>query len=78
MLFRSVTFNKIDAISEADLKKKLADFKKRVKLTPVLMSGATGKGVDEMMKKLLTIINADKRAQRKADAPGVTSEEWRP
>ena len=73
-----VTFNKIDAISEADLKKKLADFKKRVKLTPVLMSGATGKGVDEMMKKLLTIINAGKRAQRKADAPGVTSEEWRP
>jgi GTP-binding protein len=73
-----IAFNKIDAVSDADLALKLADFKKRVKKTPVLMSGATGKGVGEIMKKLLTIINGGKAAQRKADAPGVTSEDWRP
>ena len=73
-----IVLNKIDAVSDEDLAGKLADFRKRVRKTPALMSGATGKGVDDMMKRLLTIIMADKRAQRGTDAPGVTSEEWRP
>jgi GTP-binding protein len=73
-----VAFNKIDAISEQDLAKKLADFRKRVKRTPVLISGATQQGVDDVMKRLLTIITADKQARRKAEEPGVASEEWRP
>ena len=73
-----VAFNKIDAIDEKDLAKKLADFKKRVKLTPILISGATQKGVDAAMKKLLTIITAAKKQQRKEEAPGVMVEDWHP
>ena len=73
-----VAFNKIDAIDEKDLAKKLADFKKRVKLTPILISGATQKGVAAAMKKLLTIITAAKKQQRKEEAPGVMVEDWHP
>jgi len=73
-----IAFNKIDAITEADLAAKLAAFKRRVRKTPMAMSGATGKGVDEVMKKLLAIITADKAARRAPEEPGVTTEEWRP
>ncbi|MGL4295087.1 MAG: GTPase ObgE [Aestuariivirga sp.] len=72
-----IAFNKIDAVSEEDLTAKLADFRRRVRKTPLLISGATGKGVDDAMKKLLTIIENAKALARK-DQPGVTSEEWRP
>jgi GTP-binding protein len=72
-----VAFNKIDAISEEDLAAKLADFKKRVRKSPLLISGATSRGVDDAMKKLLTIIETAKGLARK-DQPGVISEEWRP
>ncbi|MGA7268997.1 MAG: GTPase ObgE [Aestuariivirga sp.] len=72
-----IAFNKIDAISEEDLAAKLAEFRKRARKTPLLISGATGKGVDDAMKKLLTIIENAKALARK-DQPGVTSEEWRP
>ena len=72
-----IAFNKIDAVSEEDLTAKLADFRRRVRKTPLLISGATGKGVDDAMKRLLTIIENAKALARK-DQPGVTSEEWRP
>ena len=73
-----IAFNKIDAISEKDLARKLADFKKRLKKTPILMSGATGKNVDDTMKRLLTVIQAHRKAERAHDEPGIEVEAWRP
>jgi GTPase len=73
-----IAFNKIDAISENDLAKKLADFKKRLKKTPILLSGATGMNVDDTMKRLLTIIQKDRSASRMEDLEGVEVEDWRP
>jgi GTP-binding protein len=73
-----IAFNKIDAISEKDLARKLADFKKRLKKTPVLMSGATGKNVDDTMKRLLTVIQAHRKAERAHDGPAIEVEAWRP
>ena len=72
-----IGFNKIDAITDEDLAVKLAGFKKRVRKTPVLLSGATQKGVDEVMKKLLTIITTDKQSQRRQQ-PGMIDEDWHP
>ena len=73
-----IAFNKIDAVSENDLAAKLADFKKRARKMPVLMSGATQKGVGEVMKKLLTVVETGKTARRKKE-PGIAAEEgWRP
>ena len=73
-----IAFNKIDAISEKELAKKLADFKKRLKKTPILMSGATGMNVDDTMKRLLTIIQKDRSASRMEDLEGIEVEDWRP
>ena len=73
-----MAFNKIDAISDKDLQKKLADFKKRLKKTPILISGATGKNVDDTMKRLLTVIQADRKASRGQEARGIEVEDWRP
>ncbi|MGQ0486405.1 MAG: GTPase ObgE [Hyphomicrobiales bacterium] len=72
-----VAFNKIDAIAAGELKKKLADFKKRLRKTPILISGATGQGVAAAMKKLLNVIETARRNARKQE-PGVTVEAWRP
>jgi len=72
-----VAFNKIDAIAVDELAVKLADFKKRLRKTPILISGATGKGVDQAMKKLLNVIGTARRNTRKQE-PGVTVEAWRP
>ncbi len=73
-----VAFNKIDAISADDLKRKLVDFKKRVRKSPELISAATQQGVDDIMKKLLTIITSDKKATRLKEQRGMTEESWRP
>ena len=73
-----IAFNKIDAISEKELAKKLADFKKRLKKTPILLSGATGMNVDDTMKRLLTIIQKDRKASRMEDLEGIEVEDWRP
>ena len=72
-----IAFNKIDAIAADELAVKLADFRKRLRKTPILISGATGKGVDQAMKKLLNVIGTARRNTRKPE-PGVTVEAWRP
>jgi GTPase len=73
-----VAFNKIDAISAEGLAVKLADFRKRVRKTPVLISAATRKGVGEAMKTLLTIVGSGRHAQRLKDRRGAAEENWRP
>jgi hypothetical protein len=60
------------------LQKKLADFKKRLKKIPILISGATHKNVDDTMKRLLTIIQADRKATRKLEERGIEIEDWHP
>lgn len=72
-----IAFNKIDAVAEDDLAAKLADFKRRARKTPILMSGATQQGVDAAMKKLLKVIE-DARRGVKEEAEGVTVESWQP
>ena len=73
-----IAFNKIDAISDKELEKKLADFKKKLKKTPILISGATGKNVNDTMKRLLTVIQANRKAERKQEDQGVEIEDWHP
>jgi GTP-binding protein len=73
-----IAFNKTDLLSAEAIEEKLKEFKRRVRKTPLLISGATTAGVPEAMKKLLEVIDASRRAGRAADAPGVKTEEWRP
>ncbi len=73
-----IAFNKTDLLQEDEIEAKLKDFKRRVRKTPILMSGGTTKGVPEAMKKLLEVIGTSRRGGRSADEPGVKTEEWRP
>jgi GTP-binding protein len=70
-----IAFNKIDAISAAECEAKLAEFKRRTRKTPLLISAATGNGVADAMKKLLSIIAKD-RGAKDADSPDAG--DWRP
>jgi GTP-binding protein len=73
-----IAFNKTDLLDADAIEDRVKDFRRRVRKTPLLISGATTRGVPEAMKKLLEVIDAGRRAGRPADAPGVTTEEWRP
>jgi len=73
-----IAFNKTDLLQDDEIEAKLRDFKRRVKKTPMLISGGTTKNVPEAMKKLLEVIDTSRRAGRANDAPGVTTEDWRP
>ena len=73
-----IAFNKIDAVSKEDLASKLATFKRRIKKTPVTMSGATGKNVDDVMKKLLNVISDTRRAEKGEVSGAVKIENWQP
>jgi GTPase len=73
-----IAFNKTDLLQGEEIEAKLKDFKRRVRKTPMLMSGGTTKGVPEAMKKLLEVIDTSRRGGRSADEPGVKTEEWRP
>ena len=73
-----IAFNKIDLLPEDEIEAKLKDFKRRARKMPILISGATTKGVPEAMKKLLEVIDTSRRGSRSSDGPGVKTEEWRP
>ncbi len=73
-----IAFNKTDLLQDEEIEAKLKDFKRRIRKTPILMSGGTTKGVPEAMKKLLEVIDTSRRGGRAADEPGVKTEEWRP
>jgi GTPase len=70
-----IALNKSDIVDAEALARKLADFRKRVRKTPIILSGATGEGVDLAMKKLLTVIETSRRGEKEE---GVAVEGWRP
>jgi len=66
-----IAFNKTDLLQPDEVEAKLKDFKRRIRKTPILISGATTKGVPEAMKKLLEVIDTSRRGGRPGDEPGV-------
>jgi GTPase len=60
-----VALNKIDAVDAEALKKQKDRLKRAAKRTPLLLSGATGKGVPEALRALADIIG-DKQVTSKA------------
>jgi GTP-binding protein len=72
-----IALSKIDALSEDEIAAKLADCKKRLKKTPLLVSAVSGKGVEDVTNRLFTIIAEAKKAARVIDAPE-EEEGWQP
>ncbi len=73
-----VALNKADLLTEDAMTKLAADFKRRLKLSPLVISGATGHNVDTAMKKLLTVIARARKGAETADDAGMATEGWRP
>ena len=70
-----LVLSKADAVSKDEIKKKARALKKASGVTPLIVSAATGEGVQEVLRALATKIK-EVRAQEKA-AP-VTAAGWRP
>jgi GTP-binding protein len=73
-----IAFNKVDAVDKDDLARKIAAFKRSIRKTPVTLSGATGENVDDVMKKLLTVIADERRGKKNEPKAPVKIEDWQP
>jgi GTP-binding protein len=73
-----IAFNKIDAVEAKDLDKKLEKFKAKIKKTPLLISAATQKNIDQAVYALYDVVKTTRRKERTPDPEGVVTEGWRP
>ncbi|NBJ11668.1 GTPase ObgE [Microvirga arsenatis] len=69
-----VALSKADALDEDTLKEQLKRLKKACKRTPLVVSSASGQGVQEVLQALLTIIDQTKAEEEPAEPQA----EWHP
>ena len=72
-----VVLNKIDAIEPDDLKEKLKALKKLSKQDVLLVSGVTGKGVDQVLYDVIETLDAEKAERLEAERRK-TEPNWAP
>ena len=72
-----VVLNKVDALSEDDIKAKVKALKKASKAEVRLVSGATGQGVEQVLYDVLNILDAEKAAAAEL-VRKKTEEKWTP
>jgi GTP-binding protein len=71
-----VALSKADALTPEVLKEQLARLKRAAKQTPLVLSSASGHGVPEVLRALLSVIDDARRA---TDAPAIAEQEaWHP
>jgi GTPase len=71
-----VALSKADALTPEVLKEQLARLKRAAKQTPLVLSSASGAGVPDVLRALLSVIDA---AQQAAEAPSVAEKQaWHP
>jgi GTP-binding protein len=63
-----VALNKADALSPEDLKQQLARLKRAAKKTPLVISAATGQGVEEALRALLSVVGDASRTPKAKNA----------
>jgi GTP-binding protein len=75
-----VALNKADLLSPDAVTETVATFRRRVRKTPLVLSGATGQGVREAMAMLLTDVDRQRRqrAAKEGRAAQSGSDEWHP
>ncbi len=69
-----VALSKADALDEDTLKDQVARLKRAAKRQPIVLSSASGRGVDEALHALLAVIDDQKAAEKAVEEPA----EWRP
>jgi GTP-binding protein len=73
-----VVLNKIDALDEAAIKDKLKVLKRVSRAEVMTASGVTGKGVPEVLYRVLAAIDADRAERAEAAKPKPTDAHWVP
>ncbi|HRO01476.1 MAG TPA: GTPase Obg, partial [Nitrobacter sp.] len=83
-----VALNKIDAVTAEDLKKQRDRLKRAAKKTPLLVSGVTGEGVQDVLRALVEVIgqapvsdkarSADVSAAQAMETPVARAKPWSP
>lgn len=73
-----IAFNKIDAVDAKTLERVVAKFKAKTKKTPLLISAATQKNIEQTVYALYDVVKPTRRRERMPDPEGVTTEGWRP
>ena len=63
-----VALNKADALSPEDLKQQVARLKRAAKKTPLVISAATGKGVEQALRALLGVVGDASRTPKAKNA----------
>ena len=69
-----VALSKIDALDEATLKQQLTRLKRAARRTPIALSSASGRGVQEALRAVMRVIEEE----RGAEAQPQPTEEWHP
>ena len=72
-----VALSKADALTPEVLKEQLARLKRAAKQTPIVLSSASGQGVDEALRALFAVVEEARAAEDRANAPA-QEEGWRP
>jgi len=72
-----IALSKIDALTPEEIKKQAAKLKKACKTTPLVLSSASGKGVQEALRALVEVIGPA-RAPSEEEEPAPNEEAWHP
>lgn len=70
-----VVLNKTDAMSDEDIRQRSAELSKASGSEVMLMSGATGEGVESVLRAVFSMIEADRAEEQAADEP---ESDWSP
>lgn len=72
-----VALSKADALTPEMLKEQVARLKRAAKRPPIILSSASGQGVDEALRALFAVVEEARREEERENAP-VQETGWRP
>ncbi|CAM5219357.1 GTPase Obg [Bosea thiooxidans] len=72
-----VALSKVDALTPEVLKEQVARLKRAAKRMPIILSAASGEGVDAALRALFTVVEEARREEERENAPA-TETGWRP
>ncbi|MGO4669958.1 GTPase ObgE [Bosea sp. 2YAB26] len=72
-----VALSKVDALSPELLKEQVARLKRAAKRAPIVLSSASGQGVDDALRALFAVVEEARKEEAQADAPALETG-WRP
>jgi GTP-binding protein len=72
-----VALSKVDALTPEVLKEQVARLKRAAKRMPIILSAASGEGVDAALRALFAVVEEARRVEERENAP-VEDTGWRP